>query len=104
MTQTVLAILAMGAVTYATRLAGWLLLRHARPTGRLAAGLDALPGAVLVAVIAPIIVQGGPPEWIGTAAVILAARRLPTWVTIALGVALVAALRQVQTLGLGWPL
>ncbi len=89
----VLAILAMAAVTYATRLAGWLVLRNARPTGRLAAGLDALPGAVLVAVIAPMIVQGGLPEWLGTATVLVAARFLPTLPAMALGVAVVAALR-----------
>ncbi len=91
----VLAILGMAAVTYGTRLAGWWLLRDVRPTGRLAAGLDALPGAVLIAVIAPMIVNGGVPEWVGAGVVILTARKLPTLAAMVLGVATVAILRAV---------
>lgn len=47
------AILAMGIITYLTRIAGFWLVRRVQLRGRLAHALDVVPGAVLIAVIAP---------------------------------------------------
>jgi uncharacterized membrane protein len=50
---TLLTIAAMALATYATRAAGFTLMRYMRVGGRLKAALDAMPPAILMAVIAP---------------------------------------------------
>ena len=50
---TLWAILAMAVVTYATRVAGLILADRLALRGRAKAAFDAIPPAVLVAVIAP---------------------------------------------------
>ncbi len=52
-TTTLIAILAMAVVTYLTRIAGLLVADRLVLTGRAKAAFDAIPSAVLVAVIAP---------------------------------------------------
>ena len=52
-TTTLLAILAMAVVTYVTRIAGLFVADRLVLTGRAKAAFDAIPPAVLVAVIAP---------------------------------------------------
>lgn len=47
------AIIAMAVTTYATRVGGLWLLQFVKMTPRVQAALDALPVAVLTAVIAP---------------------------------------------------
>ena len=59
---TLAAILAMAAITYGTRIAGLALAGHLRLTGRAKAAFDAIPAAVLVAVIAPMALTTGPAE------------------------------------------
>jgi uncharacterized membrane protein len=54
-----LIILAMAAVTYAVRAGGFFLMGYVPLTGRVRAFLNALPGAVVVAIIAPIAAHGG---------------------------------------------
>ena len=56
---TLAAILAMAAVTYATRIAGMVLLRGSCIGPRGTAILEAVPGCVLVSVIAPAALTGG---------------------------------------------
>jgi uncharacterized membrane protein len=63
--------------------------------GRARAGFDAIPPAVLVAVIAPTALATGWPETAAAAVTILAATRLPLLATIAAGVLAVVALRAV---------
>jgi uncharacterized membrane protein len=46
----------MALVTYGTRVGGYVLLRHARLSGRAAAWLHYIPGAVIMAIIAPSVV------------------------------------------------
>lgn len=48
-----LTILAMAIVTYSTRVTGYLLLYNRKLSPRLAKVLEAIPGCVLIAVIAP---------------------------------------------------
>jgi uncharacterized membrane protein len=88
------AILVMGLATYTTRVSGYLFLRNVRIAGRAKAAMDAVPPAVLMAVIAPSVFLGSWIEWAGAAAAFLSAiLRLPLLVTIAAGVGAVALLR-----------
>lgn len=89
-----LAIIGMGVATYLTRLSGFYLLRDLDVSGRTKAALDALPPAVLMAVIAPVILTTGLAESIAAAITAVAAFfRLPLTVTIMVGIVSVVALR-----------
>ena len=90
---TLLAILAMAIVTYGTRVAGLFLAERLTLSGRAKAAFEAIPAAVLVAVIAPMALATGWPETVASAITALAAFRLPLLATIAVGVASVVALR-----------
>jgi uncharacterized membrane protein len=92
--STLLAILAMGLATYATRLSGYWLLQGREISGRARAALDAVPPAILIAVIAPAIFLRGMPELIAGAIVVAATMlRLPLLVVVAIGAASVAIAR-----------
>ncbi len=56
--QTLLAICVMAAATLFNRTAGFFLMRLVPLTPRVRKILDALPGAVLVAIVAPTAVHG----------------------------------------------
>jgi len=90
--DNVLAILAMALATYATRVAGMLLGDRLPRIGRVKQALDAVPAAVLTAVVAPA-VTAGKAEMIAGAVVVLAALRLPMLGVIAVGMAAAALLR-----------
>jgi len=90
---TVLAILAMAAVTYLTRIAGPFVADRLVLTGRTKAAFDAIPPAVLVAVIAPTALTTGWAEAIAAAITAVAAFRLPLLATVAVGVVSVVVLR-----------
>ena len=90
---TLAAILGMAAVTYFTRIAGLLFAARLALTGRAKAAFEAIPPAVLVAVIAPTALATGWPETVAAAVTMMAALRLPLLATIAVGVAAVVALR-----------
>jgi uncharacterized membrane protein len=92
--QTLLAILAMMAATYATRLAGFVLPIRLDLSPRWKAAFDAIPAAVLVAVVAPSMLAT---DWRETAASLiaaLAATRLPLIGVVAVGVGAIVLLRQ----------
>ncbi|QFU17116.1 AzlD family protein [Microvirga thermotolerans] len=91
-----LAILAMALVTYATRIAGLFVADRLALTGRAKAAFDAIPPAVLVAVIAPTALNSGWPEAIAAAIAAVAAFRLPLLATVAVGVAAVVLLRGIM--------
>jgi uncharacterized membrane protein len=89
-----IAIAGMAAATYATRLAGYWLLQGRVVGGRLKAALEAVPPAILTAVIAPTVFLEGPAGMIGGAVTLLVAMlRAPLLVTIVAGVGTVALLR-----------
>jgi uncharacterized membrane protein len=90
---TVLAILAMAVVTYITRIAGLFVADRLVLTGRAKAAFDAIPPAVLVAVIAPTALTTGWAEAIAAAITAIAAFRLPLLATVAVGVVSVVVLR-----------
>ena len=88
-----LTILAMALITYATRIAGLLLANRLALRGRAKAAFDAIPPAVLIAVIAPTALATGWPETAAAAITMVAALRLPLLATIAVGVVAVVVLR-----------
>ena len=92
-TTTVLAILAMAVVTYVTRVAGLFVADRLVLTGRAKAAFDAIPPAVLVAVIAPTALTTGWAEAIAAAITAIAAFRLPLLATVVVGVVSVVVLR-----------
>jgi uncharacterized membrane protein len=90
---TLLAILAMAVVTYATRTAGLFVADRLVLTGRAKAAFDAIPPAVLVAVIAPTALPTGWAEAIAAAITAVAAFKLPLLGTVVVGVVSVVLLR-----------
>lgn len=93
--ETVLMTIGLMALSiYATRLGGLLLASRLRPTGRLAAWLRALPGALLVAIVAPPIVNGGPGSLAATLVTALVAWRTGSpLAAMVVGVAAIALAR-----------
>lgn len=91
-TVNLAAILAMGALTYITRILGFLIADRLPKSGPVRVALDALPPAVLVAVVAPI-VMSGPVEAAAGLVVLVLALRLPLIATVVTGVAVAALLR-----------
>ncbi|QCI64260.1 AzlD family protein [Phreatobacter stygius] len=92
-TMTLIAIFGMAAVTYACRVTGLLIAGRFAFAGRAKAAVDAIPPAVLTAVIAPTLLATGWAETCAGAITILAATRLPLIATIATGVVTVVVLR-----------
>ncbi|ATQ41610.1 AzlD family protein [Caulobacter mirabilis] len=90
---TVLTIVLMAAVTYLTRIGGYLLLRDRRLGPRASAVMEAAPGCVLISVIAPAFVSDRPADLIALAVTVLAATRLPMLPTVLIGVATAGLLR-----------
>lgn len=84
----VVAIVCMGIATYGTRLAGYWMLQGRAIEGRAKAALDAVPPAILVAVIAPTVFLQSTAEMIaGGVTLVAALLRLPLLVVIAIGAA-----------------
>jgi uncharacterized membrane protein len=92
---TLAAILVMAVVTYFTRIAGLFVAGRLALSGRAKAAFDAIPPAVLVAVIAPSALATGWPETVAALIAALAATRLPLLATVAVGVVAVVILRGV---------
>ena len=67
-TTHLLAILAMGLVTYATRAGGFWLASRLRPGPFFRAWLEHLPGAVFAALVAPMVLTAGPAGLLGAVA------------------------------------
>lgn len=84
---------AMALVTYATKVGGLWLLGRVDVGERTEDGLEALPGAIIVAIVAPELADGGPPEW--TAAALAG---VVAWKTENLLAALVVAMLTVVAL------
>jgi uncharacterized membrane protein len=58
-------IAAMALATYATRFAGYWLMGHVPVTLRVRRMLETLPGAIVVATVAPLVAKAGVPGVIG---------------------------------------
>lgn len=92
-TSTLLTIVLMALVTYLTRILGYVALRDHTLSARTAVVLDAAPGCVLVAVIAPVFVANRPADLIALAVTLTAATRLPLLPTVLIGVTAAGLLR-----------
>ncbi|KZD05392.1 AzlD family protein [Oceanibaculum pacificum] len=89
-------ILAMTAITYATRAGGFWLMRFVPLSGRVEAWLKSIPGAVIAAVVAPAVFASGWIEALGLLLAVIAIRvTRQELVAIIVGIGSVALLRQV---------
>jgi uncharacterized membrane protein len=64
------AILLLGLASLVCRLGGFFLMRYVSITPRVDAWLRAIPIALIGAILGPVAVNGGVPEWLGLAAAI----------------------------------
>jgi len=90
---TALTILGMAAVTAFTRVIGYWAMGKVQISGRLAGALDAVPGAILIAIVTPAAFSAGPAEALAAGLTILLAWRFPMLVAVGGGVGCVVALR-----------
>jgi uncharacterized membrane protein len=89
-----LAVLAMAAASYLTRISGFWMMAHVPLTPRLRRMLDALPGSVVAATVLPLVVNGGNAAALGLAAVIgIMLWRGNEFLAVAVGIAIVALTR-----------
>ena len=95
-TLTLITILGMALVTYATRAGGFWLMGLVTPSPRIEAWLRQIPGAVLVAIIAPTVLASSLAETLAALATVLVAIRTKNvLIAMVVGVATVWALRLV---------
>lgn len=91
------AILLLGIASYACRFSGFFLMRYLSLTPRVEAWLRAIPISLIGAMLAPIAVNGGPPEWLGLVTAIGLMRISANEFVSSVGaVAVVAAMRSVM--------
>ena len=93
MTETWSVILALTVGTFVIRLSGVLIGQQLLKDGAWARGLRALPGCLIISLVAVSLLSGGPREWSGVVATVVAAvtKSLPT--TMASGIAAIWLLR-----------
>ena len=90
--MTLLVILLMALATYATRIGGLWLASRFDLSERAGAWLEQIPGAILISLVAPTVLTGGPAEALAALAVVLVALRtgsLPAAMAAGVAVALV---------------
>lgn len=91
---TLITILGMALVTYATRAGGFWLMGLVTPSPRVEAWLRQIPGAVLVAIVAPTVLASSLAEtFAALATVLVAIRTKNVLIAMLIGVATVALLR-----------
>lgn len=94
MNDVYLVIGAAALVTYALRFGGLLLAGRLPRTGRFKRFMDALPGTILLSLIAPAALAGGMWSWIATGATAFCSLKTGNvFVSMILGVAIVALSR-----------
>ena len=92
-----LAIILMALATYATRAGGLWLASRFDLSERAGAWLEQIPGAILVSLVAPAVLTGGPAEMLAAVAVVVVALRtgsLPA--AMVTGVVAVVVLRALE--------
>ena len=88
-----LTLLGMAAVTLLFLVGGYILVRYVTPVGRVKVAMEAMPAAVLTALIVPMTLTTGLAESVAALVTVLAALRFPLIVAVCLGTAAVVALR-----------
>ncbi|WP_262175096.1 AzlD family protein [Haloarcula laminariae] len=97
LSPTVVAVIVgMSVATYVTKAGGLWVLNRVTVSDRVEAGLDVLPGAIIVSILGPELLDAGPVEW-GASAVVLVVMVRTENVLLALlsGLAVVLSLRAV---------
>lgn len=95
-TDALLAIVGMALATYATRAGGLWLMGRVTPTARVESWLRHVPGAILVAIVAPGIVTGGlAAVGASLATALVAARTKQLLLAMVAGVAIFALLHAI---------
>ena len=88
------AILAMAAATYLMRVGGFWLMGHVPLTARMRKMLEALPGAVVAAIVLPVMVKTGGPAFLAIGATVaLMVIRRNEFLALAAGIAVAAMAR-----------
>ena len=88
------AILAMAAATYLMRVGGFWLMGHVPLTARMRKMLEALPGAVVAAIVLPVMVKTGAPAFLAIGATVaLMVIRRNEFLALAAGIAVAAMAR-----------
>lgn len=59
------AIVLLGFASLACRLSGFFIMRYVSITPRVDAWLRAIPISLVGAILGPVAINGGPPEWLG---------------------------------------
>ena len=90
---TLVTIILMAAVTYATRAIGYAGLRNRVLSPRAKVVMETAPGCVLISLIAPSFVAGRPADLIALAITVAAATRFSMLPTVLIGMASEAVLR-----------
>lgn len=93
--ETLLTILLMGMTTYSTRILGYVALKNRKLSPRMTRVLEAVPGCVLISVIAPAFVSSRPADLIALAITLVAATRLSILPTVLIGIIAAGGLRAV---------
>ncbi|WP_254862640.1 AzlD family protein [Halovivax gelatinilyticus] len=92
----VAVILAMALATVATKVGGLWILSRIEVGARLEAGLTVLPGAIVVAILGPELVSGGPAEWLAAGVVLVVAWKTENiLLALTVGVVSVVAFRSI---------
>jgi uncharacterized membrane protein len=91
--DTLLAIAAMSLATIATRFAGLIVPAGFARRGRLEAAFEAMPVAILAAIIAPTVLATGWPETAAALITLIVAWRSPLIAVVIAGVVSAAGLR-----------
>jgi branched chain amino acid efflux pump len=73
--ETLVAIVAMAVVTYATRIGGLVIMPRIPTSPWLDRFVALVPGTVLAALVAPAVFREGPPELVAAAVTVVVARR-----------------------------
>ncbi|WP_445115803.1 AzlD family protein [Acinetobacter sp. WZC-1] len=90
---TLIAIIAIAATTYLTRIMGYLLLKNRNLKPRTRRILEVMPGCVLISVIAPYFVTDDPANLIAIIITLLAAIYLPLLPTVLISISSAGLLR-----------
>lgn len=94
MSDMIWLIITLAAVTYATRFGGHVILsRFKRINPRLEAALDAVPAAVITALVAPAAFMTGPAEFVGAAMAMILSFRFSMLSVVVVATSTVALLR-----------
>lgn len=92
--QVIITIVTLAICTYLTRIVGYLLFANRQLSPRAMRVMQAVPGCVLIAVIAPVILSGNLANMIAVGVTCLAMLRFSLLPTVLIAIAVTGTLRQ----------